>query len=209
MHPRWMVTLSCLVIGATGCMSAAVGSKGTQHVHATDNARASGRFIPAGRQLSVRLEQPLDTAVSARGTAFTAVVLQPVQDSTGAVLIPVGARLRGHVHSVEGATGERLRLRFEGIDTVLGQASIAARVDNAEYTRYLGAPRFIPSYGASSWGYPYPVGGGPGYRSWYGDWGYYNYDVYIPREVHLPVGAAMHLTLTRPLLAPGEGVLSH
>jgi hypothetical protein len=56
--------------------------------------------------------------------------------------------------------------------------------------------------------YPYGWGGGPGYYGWYGGWGYYDYDVYIPREVHLPAGAVMNLTLTRPLLAPGAATIS-
>ena len=196
-----IAAVSCLVLGVAACMPAAGRSKGPQHVRPEDNARVSGRYVPSGQKLSVRIEQPLDTAATPRGTAFSAVVLQPLNDNTGAVLVPVGARLRGHLHSSSGATGERLRLRFEGIDTTLGQAAIAARVDDATYATYSGAPRVMPR--------PYSWGGGPGYYGWYGGWGYYDYDIYIPREVHLPAGGVMNLTLTRPLLAPGAASIAH
>jgi hypothetical protein len=210
MYSRFAVVSLSLVMTAAGCTSAAVASKSAQRVHTEENVRVSGRFVPAGQQLSVRLEQPLDTQDSPRGARFTATVTQPLFDSSGAVLVPAGARLRGHLHSVAGTTGERLRLRFEGIDTVLGFAPISARVDHADYQTYAGAPRVVADYpgwyGGSLGAYPYPMGGGPGYRSWYGGWGYYDYDVYIPREVHLPAGSTMNLTLTRPLLAPGARI---
>jgi hypothetical protein len=207
MHSRTVTAAVSLAMIAAGCTSAAVASRGAQRVHTEDNVRVRGRFVPAGQRLTVRLDRPLDTAASRRGERFDATVQQPLFDSSGAVLVPAGAKLHGHLHSVAGTTGERLRLRFEGIDTVLGFAPVSARIDHAAYETYAGAPRIVAEYpawyGGSLGAYPYPIGGGPGYGAWNGGWGYYDYDVYIPREVHLPAGAIMNLTLTRPLLAPG------
>jgi hypothetical protein len=195
--------VSCLVLAA-GCTTAPVTSTSGRSIHTSAEARITGPFVAAGTQFTARLDRPLDTMATTRGETFTAVLDQPLVDQNGRAIVPAGARLTGRVDSVMGVNGPRLRLDFQGVQTTAGFAPIEARVDASTAQTYLGPPRYVAQpYGYDSWygpyygGYPYPYGGGPSG---------YVYDEYRPREVHLPAGAVLRLTLTHPLIAPSANV---
>lgn len=196
---------------AVGCVPTPVSSTGPQTVRTAEEAHIQGPFVPAGTAFSIRLDQSLDTLGSGSGQRFTGVVSRSLADRSGNVIVPAGAHVNGHVQSVIGTTGvPRLRLHFEGIETVAGVKPIAVRVSSADLVTYAGPPQVTAApFGYDSWygsyygSYPAPIGGGPVAWPSYGyGYGYGGYDVYIPREVHLPAGATIDLVLTRPVLGP-------
>lgn len=75
--------------------------------------------VPAGTTLSLSLDETLSTETNQAGDAFMATLSSPVTDVDGAVLIPVGAKVRGRVVQVQksGRVGETavLNLAFEAI----------------------------------------------------------------------------------------------
>ena len=180
---------------------APVTSTASATIHVRDDARVAGPFVPAGTRFTAVMDRALDTIASARGEAFSAVISQPLQARDGGIVVPAGSRITGHVNSIQGVNGPRLQLDFDGVQTVAGFSPIRARVDAASAQRYLGPV--------------VPYGGGPLGDAWYGTpyYGFgggpsdYLYDAYRPLEVHLPVGAALSLELTRPLLGPGARML--
>ena len=192
-----------VAMAAAGC-AAPVASTGSQRVRPIEHATVQGPIVPAGTRIAVRLEQSLDTMETARGQQFSAVVQEPVADSGGTVIVPAGSRIRGTVHSVAGATGPRLRLRFDGIETTRGFTPLPARNSASNAQLYTGPAEIAtaPYYYSGWYGYRMPYGGGPvnGYVLADG------YDVYLPRDVHVPAGGTMELTLTRALVPPGTVV---
>jgi hypothetical protein len=167
-----------------------------------DEAQLQGPFVPAGTRFTARLDRTIDTQSTHRGEPFFAVTDEALRDRAGQVIVPAGARIHGRVHSVHGATGNRIRLEFDGIDTLVGYAALQARIDDADSQHYRGAARYSARpQGWDSWygpyygSYPGGVGGGPVP---------YLYDEVRPREVMLPAGATLRLVLTRPLVARGR-----
>jgi hypothetical protein len=53
-----------------------------------------------GSRMLVQLTQPLGPGISFAGERFVAVVAEPVRDPQGAVVVPVGAQVIGHVSDV-------------------------------------------------------------------------------------------------------------
>ncbi len=99
---------------------------------AAKTAAAPGAAVPAGTRFAVRLDEPLSLR-AASGTTVTATVVAPIAAGSGAIVVPEGATLRGHVVDVrleEGASGvrPRLRLAFDSIETTYGPAPVSARV---------------------------------------------------------------------------------
>jgi hypothetical protein len=197
---------------AAGCMPTPVASSGSQTVRTAQQANIQGPFVPAGTRFSAQLDQELDTSSSPHEQAFSAVLQQPLTDSQGQTVVPAGARVHGHLHSVMGSTGvPRLRLSFENVEAAGGVVPIQVRVTSSGYQTYAGRPQWGgPGYdGYAVWDGPYlgVYGGGPGYYGYgYGYGGYY--DVYVPREVRLPAGAMLNLELVRPLLGPSAHIAS-
>ena len=207
----WKSTLGCVAVLSTiaACMPTPVSSTGPQTIRNAEQARIQGPFAPAGTSFSIRLDQSLDTLSGGSGQRFTAVVARGITARNGQVIVAPGAHVHGYVQSVVGVTGvPRLRLHFDGIETVRGVQPLSVRINSADLMTYAGPPQYAAApFGYDSWygsyygSYPAPIGGGP--VPW-PSYGYgYAYDVYIPREVHLQAGAAMDLLLTRPLLGPG------
>jgi hypothetical protein len=198
-----MLTFSLLAVAS--CAPKPVASTGPQTIRSVDEAQIQGPFVPAGTRFTARLDRTIDTQTSHRGEQFFAVTNEALTDRSGHVVVPAGARIHGRVRSVEGARGSRIRLEFDGVDTLVGYAPLQARIENADSQRYRGAPEYTARpqgwdsfYGPYYGSYPGGVGGGPVPSL---------YDEVRPREVMLNAGATLQLVLTRPLLAPGTRIV--
>jgi hypothetical protein len=55
------------------------------------------RHLAGGTNIRATLDTPLSTRTAKVGDRFTATVAQPVHDSTGAILIPIGAKINGQI----------------------------------------------------------------------------------------------------------------
>jgi hypothetical protein len=175
-------------------------------VRSIEPSRVHGPWVPAGEAFTARTDRALDSATSVPGTPFEATVETAVRDPSGAVVVPAGATVRGHVVDVR-ANGPLpgIVVDFDAIDTVRGVAALHAvlrstgaealvpgRIANAapNIDEVLRAPTYGSPHGGPA------IGGGP--RS----------DTLTPvtPRVHLPAGAPMRLVLVEPLIPPGTTV---
>jgi hypothetical protein len=79
---------------------------------------ATANYLPAGTTMNARFDQAISTSNN-EGDAFSATVTDNVYAQNGAVAIPAGAVLRGHVTGVHsGKIGDQnvIRLNFESLD---------------------------------------------------------------------------------------------
>jgi hypothetical protein len=160
--------------------------------------------VEAGRRLTVRMSQPLDSALSREGEPFTATLVAPLVARDGRLIAHEGALVRGLVVATDSGAGPNLTLELHSIETVAGPAPIAAYVVDAGTIAY-AAPRGLAR---DAWsGTPQPPGqttlrAGPltaaataaAAEGWP--------RAGATREVRLPLGATLELVLARPLALP-------
>jgi hypothetical protein len=106
-----LATAAALGACATGTQVAAGGD-----VAAT--TPSNGSYLPAGTTMNARFDQAISTS-NHEGDAFSATVTDNVTAANGAVAIPAGSVLRGHitgVHSGNVADQNVIRLNFETLD---------------------------------------------------------------------------------------------
>ena len=106
-----LATAAALGACATGTRVAAGGD-----VAAT--TPATGNYLPAGTTMNARFDQAISTS-NHEGDTFSATVTDNVYASNGAIAIPAGAILRGHVTGVHsGNINDQnvIRLNFETLD---------------------------------------------------------------------------------------------
>lgn len=76
-------------------------------------------YLPPGTTMQARLDRSLGTSVSHEGDQFTATVTSPVMAQNGAVAVPAGATIYGHVsglhHSSIPTQESVIRLAFDRI----------------------------------------------------------------------------------------------
>lgn len=193
-----MIAVLLAGCAATEADVAAVGPKTVRDI---DPRLVEGPFVHAGTRFTVRVDQPIDTEFSTAGTPFTARAEVPLRGTDGKVLVPAGALLRAHVVSTESDGQPRIRVELDSIDTVFGPTRITAAVEHAQRQVYSGPPVVLPTpapYLMDDYLYPIDFYG-------YGYGGYRN-RVFLPREIHIPVGAVLTLVLMRPLFAPGDRI---
>ena len=89
---------------------------------------AAGSQITAGTEIHATLDTPLSTRTSKPGDRFTATIADQVSASSGAVVIPQGARVEGEVAEAEDSKAltalhgkGRLNLRFRDVVLPNGQ----------------------------------------------------------------------------------------
>lgn len=102
---------------------------------------ASAETLPSGTTLELRLQQPLSSYATEKGTRLTAVLIAPVSDS-GKVLLPLGTTLEGTVIGVRkvglGVAHEtaQITLDFDRLVLANGQAiAIHTHVTQVENAR--------------------------------------------------------------------------
>ncbi len=196
---RTFLALS-LALTLGGCTMDEIQTTAPRDVRRVPASAVNGSFVQAGTMFRARLDDPIGTQLSKRGDAFTATVVEPLVDAHGTVIVDRGAKLEGRIADLDsGSSTPTIRLRFTGIHPANGGASIplAARIVRIQHTDYAGASS-TPIYTAdpSSVGDPF-----------------ISYDTILmspegtaaiyPTEIEVPMGSAMTLELTRPLLAPG------
>jgi len=81
---------------------------------------AGSIVLPAGTELNVRINRPLDTNHDPAGTQFTATISAPVMHK-GEIVVPQGALCRGHL--VESKNSGRLK----------GRAVMSLALDSVEF----------------------------------------------------------------------------
>lgn len=212
MLTRSVALVSFTLLGVLGCAhrqgvapkGSRAASTSTPPTSASATSRSGGAAearrtapiaIPAGRTLTVRLEDPIGTTTRA-GKSFQAEVLTPLEDAAGDVLVPPGARIVGRVVEVEATPEPSMKLAFQTVATPAGPVPISATVvsaaDNpcyqAEEVRQTALaydailrPR-APGRA--------PIGGGPGGRPTCTS---------SAHSLELSRGATLRLVLTAPL----------
>ncbi len=106
-----LATAAALGACATGTRVAAGGD-----VAAT--TPSSGNYLPAGTTMNARFDQAISTS-NRDGDAFSATINDNVYATNGAIAVPAGAIVRGHitgVHSGNIADQNVIRLNFETLD---------------------------------------------------------------------------------------------
>ncbi len=95
--------------------------------------------VASGTTLSLTLNETLSTQTNREGDSFTATLAEPVRDTSGDVVIPAGALVRGRVTQVQksGHVGETavLSLAFEQISWPDGSYPLEASVVSANPER--------------------------------------------------------------------------
>ncbi len=87
----------------------------------------SPNAIPEGQTFLIRLDDKLDTGKLKAGKRFSAKLAEDLEAPNGAV-IHRGAKIRGHVSSVEPGIHARMLLSFDEIDTGHGKMPLIATV---------------------------------------------------------------------------------
>jgi hypothetical protein len=59
------------------------------------------RHLAGGTNIRATLDTPLSTKTAKVGDRFTATVAQPVHDASGAIVVPVGAKVNGQISETE------------------------------------------------------------------------------------------------------------
>lgn len=117
MYRTAVVTMTMAgMLGLGACASGTQVQAGGEVAPATP---ANSNWLPAGTTMNARFDQSITTQ-SHDGDAFSATVTDNVYAQNGAIAVPAGAVLRGHVTGVHTATlptdQNVIRLNFEEID---------------------------------------------------------------------------------------------
>jgi hypothetical protein len=132
---------------AFGGLAALAGCASTPRVEAAGEVASatptSGRYMPAGSSLDVRLDQTLGASSSRDGDTFSATVINPLLAQNGVTVVPAGAEVYGHVTGVSKANlpGQQSvirldfdRLRFNGRDYPFDASVSNVNVQNQSST---------------------------------------------------------------------------
>ncbi len=88
------------------------------------NGNAKTKRIPAGTKLSLRMLTPIDTALNAEGSSFTAMLVSDQKEDDD-VILPMGSIVRGNIKSITPAKrmskGPILYLDFDHVVTPNGR----------------------------------------------------------------------------------------
>jgi hypothetical protein len=91
-------------------------------------APVAPNVLPQGTKFLIRLDDTLDTAKLKQGKRFKAHTAEDIVSSGGAVLIPRGKKVVGHVSEIQQGLHGRLLLSFDEIDTGHGKLPLIASV---------------------------------------------------------------------------------
>jgi hypothetical protein len=120
---RPVAAIVIAVLAAAGCARTAQVESGGDVV--STPLPASTSSIPVGTTLQVQLDQEVGTEQSRVGDAFTATVVEPVNTTSGDLVVPEGAVVHGTVtglHASEHAGDQAaIKLDFDTL-TINGQA---------------------------------------------------------------------------------------
>lgn len=104
-------------------------------------------FLPAGTEMTAKLDQTLATASSHSGDTFSATVVNPVYAQDGMVAVPAGSVLHGRITGIHNATtpgqNSLIRLAFEDIQMRGKTYPLTASVSNVAAERQAAAPTTV------------------------------------------------------------------
>lgn len=203
-------TLALLLALSAGCAGSTVvqtvGPQSVRNELPGGMARGGGpsnSFVPAGTQMTIAMETPVDTRQSNAGETFVARLRSPVLSTSGVVILPAGTVLTGRVAAVGEGRVPLIRLAFDDVRTPQGMARLQVRVRRADRVVYRGPQREVMPPAGPAWdmavhtptmGQPmqYSIGerGGTALSTSY---------VGRPLEARLERGSELQLELTRPL----------
>jgi hypothetical protein len=147
-------------------------------------------YAPAGTEFEVRLDRTIDTQTSVSGEELTATLIRPIS-AGGVVLVPAGAELHGTVARID-RFNPRVELAFDSVALPSGRVPIGVRVLSVELTRYRTLP---PRWGVAN---AQPPSMGSPQAQAVGSTDAQDRGVTI--EMSIPQGAALRLSLTRPIV---------
>ncbi|MGZ3420894.1 MAG: hypothetical protein ACXVEF_39705 [Polyangiales bacterium] len=156
--------------------------------------KAPSTSAVSGTDVYVTLDTPIASYGATTGQSVVATVIQPVKAMDGSLLIDAGAKLRGHVVSVEMAPKARVNIKFDSVETTRGSRPIQATILDAGGYATPGAPTTERSYDTSLFAPIGPLaatGGGPPTNE-----GAEPAPVY---QLFVPTGSKLHLMLTSDL----------
>jgi hypothetical protein len=210
MTPRGTLALT-LALVAGGCGgTAVVRATGSTRVRAVSADQIQGAYVPAGTEFVVRMNEQVSTQGSRVGQPFSATLQTPLREPGGAVLVPPGATVSGHVAGLQWGRLPVIWLAFESIESPGGSLPLEVAVRGAERITLRGPARvaLLPSHDNVGTAIFEPTFGAP-YQNTLGEPnGGYGRPPFFghPLEAVLPPQAWIRLVLTRPLLARGSTV---
>lgn len=87
-----------------------------------------GRYVRPGTVLVARMDHGVDTDTGEEGERFTATVATPLADAAGRPIVPVGAKLRGRVDTLEQGRGAKPAAITLAVDAIaIGGAELPIR----------------------------------------------------------------------------------
>jgi hypothetical protein len=116
-HNTYRTTLTILA-AAAALGACATGTKVMAGGDVAATTPSNANYLPAGTTMNARFDQSVSTA-SREGDAFSATVTDNVYAANGAIAVPAGSVLRGHVtgvHSGNIADQNVIRLNLESLD---------------------------------------------------------------------------------------------
>jgi hypothetical protein len=126
-------------LGAIAIAVAATACARTAHVETAPGqiesaTPANANTLPAGTEMTARLNQSLGTKSSKVGDQFTATVTEAVVARNGQTVVPQGATLYGHVTGLQSAnvTGDQavIRLAFDSLMSLGRRYPFAASISS-------------------------------------------------------------------------------
>jgi hypothetical protein len=191
-------------VGPFGCAEALAPEVASVVPRGQATSPIHGPFVAAGTLFSVEVDEPIDTYYSPEGSAFTATVVDPLFDSRGQLVVPYGAKLRGTIASVGTYELPKLRIALRSIDTVRGPTAIEAAVREAQHYQWAGPdPLTVDTSSAHTYTGRYgQIPTGEHSADLFGYQAEYGFGTTQPREVRIPKGAIMELSLVAPLAVP-------
>lgn len=137
-HIAFMV--SCAALTA----ACATGTTVTAGGEVAPVSPINGNWLPAGTEMTARLNQSIGTVSSRSGDSFSATVVNPVYAQDGSIAVPANSMLHGRITGVHNSSvpGQNnvIRLAFEEIEMRGKTYPVTASVSNVAVEKQSTAP---------------------------------------------------------------------
>jgi hypothetical protein len=145
-RPLWIVA-SAMPLALVACASTRAAPQSTMltarsdAVLVTSEGRARAMpYAPTGTAFDVRLDQPVDTRLSAPGDPVSATLLQPILANNSDALVPAGTQLRGRVAAIYHDPIPRIELAFHSLALRGGPVPVGIAVLALQESHYRVLP---------------------------------------------------------------------
>jgi hypothetical protein len=127
-RPRTLAFALASVAACQPAQSATIRSASPGVVMGVPPSEVLGPYVPAGRQLTIQLDDRLSSADSVSGEPFAATAESTLLDTTGRTVVSPGDPIVGHVVGIQSGSHPQILLRFDAVQTRLGLAPLVATV---------------------------------------------------------------------------------